>query len=425
MAYPYQITDQAFLPEPYETPGPYEHNGNLFVTLISHPTGTSNDKIRVYTSIDAGVTSPWPEADSANARLYYQSSTAAPTDTFRLGSKLYITYVPQGGSPGTTALEIAEFDMATGLWGTVITGGPIPGDNLRFKSFKLSTGAIRTVYSDLTGGSRIRVSIAEYNGSWGSPTVLFNPGVSESPTLDYRLQGAAIDADDNIGIICHTGSTSASVGNLRYRYYSAAGSAGTFMRTSINTRTAAPPPLSGPPAIIPLSAGGSRFAFPAFGQITNSGFLFAVPGAVIAEPGSAPPSVKFENVLNETRIDGTSFPFASLFYVSSQSALFLYWPHFDGTSQFKIKRSCSKLLAGWTAPADVFTPAVDHAINAICAQVVNTDKVGIVFSSFADNAVSGAEFPYKFPQYYQEDLPTCGATGCPAAASQSPIYRVV
>lgn len=420
MAYPYQITDQAFLPDPMYTPGPYEHNGNIYVALQSHPTGTANDKVRVYVSLDEGVSSPWAELDSANAKPFYQSNTSSPVDTFRLGSKFYITYVPQGGAPGATALDIAEFDMATGLWGTVITGGPIPGDDLRFKSFKLSTGAIRTVYSDFTGASRRRVSIAEYDGSWGSPTILFNPGVSESPTLDYYLQGAAIDADDNIGIVCDTNTSSASVGSLRYRHYSAAGVAGTFIRTSVKA-TIAIPPKSGWPAVIPLTGGGSRFAFPGWGQITNSGFLFGVPGVVIVEPGAAPTSFNFETVLDQSSLDLGS-GFASPLYVASQSALFLYWAYFDGTSQYKIKRACSKLLAGWTAPVDVFVPSVDRAIFALCAQVVNTSKVGIVFSSWADGASSGPNFSYKFPQYYQEDLPTCGAVGC--GASQSPIYRV-
>ncbi len=418
MAYPYQISSSEFIPDPAFTPGPYSYNGNLYVALESHPAGTG-DYIHIYKSSDQGVT--WAEVDSGNRKNYESRDTNTNFDTFRKGSKLYITYIPQGG----TQLSIAEFDMATDLWGTVITGGPEPEpfsvtfQDTRFKSFVLSNGNIRTLYMNYKAATvRHQIEVAQYAGSWGAGVVLFEPSVTDTyDDMDYWLHNAAIDPDDNIGIMVCAVPTGfdGNSGRFRFGVYSAAGSMSAIYRNALNLFKIDPPPasdlVSGPSAILTRSNGDYVFAFPA-GQISAGADFEWVPGVLYVEPSDAVTSIRADNLATGTNYSDSQAlgsPFFSIVY--DGTALFMYWPsQVLATDANKIQRACSKGFA-WSAPTDVFTPAigVDQRIKLVCAQIVNTNKVGIVFSAYSDNLAAKT---YRYPHYYQEDLPTCSAVGC-------------
>lgn len=431
MAYPYQISSSAFVPDPAFTPGPYSYNGNLYVALESNPPG-SGDYIHVYKSSDDGQT--WSEQDSSNKKNYEVRALNTNFDTFRSGSKLYITYIPFSG----TQLSIAEFDMSTDTWGTVITGGPEPEpfsvtfEDTRFKSFVLSNGNIRTIYMNYKAATvRHQIEIAEYaSGSWGSGTVLWEPSVTDDyDDMDYWLHNAAIDPDDNIGIMVYAVPTGfdASSGTFRFGVYYAGGSFGGSIRNGLHLFKINPPPASdlitGTPAILTRADGSYAFAFPA-GQITvlPSQFLW-VPGVLIAEPSDGVTSIRAETIAAEhTCSDSAQFtsPFFSLIY--DGESMFLYYPNqgaIAADDDNKIQRACSNHFA-WSTGVDVYTPAasVNSRIALVAAQIVNTNKVGIVFSAYSDNQATRT---FRYPHYYQEDMPTCSQNGCPAAGGAEQI----
>jgi hypothetical protein len=393
------------------------------MVLQAHPAGTADDKIRVYKSTDLGVT--WVEKDSANAPQFYQSNTSSPIDTFynsaNCGSRLRITYVPQGGSPGATAIAIIEFDMSTDTWGAPLTGGPIPGDDMRFKTVLLVNGSTyRTIFQDLTGASRWRVSVATYNGSWSSPTVLFDPGVDEAAVFDYLIAGVQLDPDDNIGILCAANISSA--GNIRYRQYSSAGLAGTFIRLPHlvqMTVGAGPETRTGTSCVVPLSDSTYAFAFAGIGIIAVSSGSARVPVCMIFDPGASPLGSRVDAIhAVRSAASPGSLPSANVLHDAVQSALLVYWSHYDGVSQFKIRRAGSKFVVGWSGLSDVFVPALSDTINAVAAQILNGTRVGIAFSAFSDTAV----VTYQYPFYYEEDVPTISAPGCGGGTGAS--YRI-
>lgn len=410
MAYPYQITNAAHLPATIFEPGPYLYGSAIYAVLHDR----TNHHVEVWRSTDAGVS--WAEADAANHKSVRSSPAAEQViDTFERDgdSNLYILYTVGGG----TTLNIAAFDRATNLWGTVITGGPTPTFGRACMLVRLSTGDFRVYFTDADGSARRRIGIQTYSGTWSGTTYIFEPTVTETTAFSYFLKSIVVDASDNVRAL----ATAGSGGNYRMRSYSAAGSLGTLNSwNSFFEHQGAASTYSGP-SILFAPGSAELLAFPVFLQQQFSGPSLCRPATLICDNAAVPDSVSASPIADDIITDdGSSLhePYASLIW--SSPALTLYYSWMDGVPDFKIRRACSKMGA-WTAPTDVFVPAsgVNQQIRYCSARLLGSN-VGILFSSGSTGFGT-----YERPQYYQEALPSCAADSvCAEGATEGALYRI-
>lgn len=406
MAYPYQITNAAHLPGTIFEPGPYLYGSAIYAVLHDR----TNHHVEVWRSTDAGAT--WAEADAANHKSVRSSPAAEQViDTFERDgdSNLYILYTVGGG----TTLNIAAFDRATNLWGTVITGGPTPTFGGACMLVRLSTGDFRVYFTE--GAAPFHIGIQTYSGSWSGTTYAFDPGVTETASFSYFLKSIVADASDNVRAL----ATAGSGGNYRMRSYSAAGSLGALNSWNQFSEMGAPQSNYSGPGILFAPGDANLLGFPVFLYHNIAATSVCRPAALLAGNVATPESVAghivVDNILTD---DGSSVHEAFGSLVWSSPALTLYYSWMDGVPQFKIRRACSKMGA-WTAPTDVFVPAsgVNQQIRYCSARLLGSN-VGILFSSGSIGFGT-----YERPQYYQEALPSCAADSV-CSAGQSSIYRV-
>lgn len=405
MAYPTQITTGAKLPEPVFDPGPHAYNGALYVTLHDRV----NHHVEVWSALGDGQ-GTWSEQDAANHKSVRSAPAAEQViDTFKSGDKLVILYTPGGG----TTLNIVEFTMTSGgggSWGTPITGGPAPEWSGSCMVLKRSDDSYVVFYTDLKAG-KYRVSLRVYDGSWGSPVVVFDPGVTDTSSYNYLLVSAVMDDLDNIYILGNIVSGSF----YRFAMYSAGNSLSAVQSINHTFPPFAPQLTYAGHGLLFTLAGDDLLLFPAFLNHSGGPPYYAVPAGIFAPMATAPTSWAAAAVADKALTDdGSTYslaPYPSAVFLDP--TVYLYYSWLAPSGQYKIRRTCSRIW-WWESPSDVFVPTSGDVINYVHAKDVGGGSVGLVFSAQGTSGV------YQYPHYYQETPPAC-----PFPTSQGALYEIV
>lgn len=182
--------------------GPYEVSGVLYGVFANQLYTPAEYRLEVWSSADGLL---WTECDGANRKgsldINYYSVFHDSANNM-----LYIAYVYNTGV--ADEIRLADFDLSTGLWGTLdVSGGPTPfyGDkysgpeNMNFGLVRRSDGSIVVGYTALQvrlGNDRSRMRYMIYDGSWGS-AVDIDPIGNSDTTYDRETYCVAVVMDTN------------------------------------------------------------------------------------------------------------------------------------------------------------------------------------------------------------------------------------
>lgn len=419
MAYPYQIAGAGFALLYPHGAKPILRGSALYQVVTD--TG-SPDKIHVSKSTDAGLT--WALQDSANAPDILAQSNYHHS-IYDDGTRIWGAFRPSATTPPTESY-LRAFNTSTDLWESAITGGP-PGlrnttapvganisNDGKLCLVVRSTGDKVLIYTDPVnvGGTNYQsLKFKVYSGgSWGSAVALALPGTSETATFSYCLMGAVLGASDRIHVF---------IGSLSNGYIYVTIKSDNTIANYRRWQQDDPPlvgirdGLWGLPSLVTF--GGNAFAaLPIMAEaIASNNFR---PGVLLVSDED-PPYMQRRDYIEESVPLVSSWISVALAQNASTGAAYLLWSYVDsGDESTQVRVSCSKGFA-WSAPSILFESAAGDLIETVEASAANGTLRWVLENSDAAGT-------YQTPYYY-EGAVTCAATGCPAAASQSPIYRVV
>ncbi len=193
----------------------YGYGDNRFIALRetyidSNPA--HNIRIVMYGSTDSGAT--WAPVDEAHSPIPDPASSSSYSvavwtedDCFPGidGQTLYVAY----RKPTTLQLTLRTFDMATGLWGTDINGGPIAPNSTYNRDYRIrgaqrNDGVILIAYTDALD----HISVTKYQDNvWSNvPTGVTMVSMQNGCFIDpvsgyYHLGGRHGVSDDDIQVM--------------------------------------------------------------------------------------------------------------------------------------------------------------------------------------------------------------------------------